>query len=151
MSTIGDDEIRQAVQTKASVLEWRSARCERPVNSTLAGETIAMSSALIGAEWAQVMIQDVLNREVTTRDVTRPTLPFQVLRSDCHLSKRLSHDHAFDGKSVFDALIKECAGSRQDRRTTVDFAIVREMLKTEGSRILLDTTSTHARPPGTTR
>ena len=68
---IANDEIRQGVQTKASVLMWRSARCKRDVNSTLAKETIAMSSALADAEWTQVMIQDVLKRAVTTRDITK--------------------------------------------------------------------------------
>ena len=115
---------------------WRSARCKRAVNSTLAGETIAMSAALADAEWAQIMIQDVLDESVTVRDKTGGNLPFQVvLRSNCTLSKRLPHDHSIDAKSVFDALIKECAGNRQDRRTAVDLAIVRETLKAQGSHI----------------
>ena len=58
-----------------------------------------------------------------------------VLRSNCTLSKRLPHDHSIDAKSIFDALIKECARSRQDRRTAVDLAIVREALKAQGSHI----------------
>ena len=131
-----DDGVRQGVHSKASTLMWRSARCKRAVNSTLAGETIAMSAALADAEWAQIMIQDVLDQTVTVRNTTGGTLPFQVvLRSNCTLSKRLPHDHSIDAKSVFDALIKECAGNRQDRRTTVDLAIVRETLKAQGSHI----------------
>ena len=55
---IADDGVRQGVHSKASTLMWRSARCKRAVNSTLAGETIAMTAALAGAEWAQIMIQD---------------------------------------------------------------------------------------------
>ena len=90
----------------------------------------------LDAEWAQIMIQDVMNQAVTTRDMTRDILPFQVvLRSDCILSNRLPHDHSIDAKSVLDALIKECAGSRQDRRTAVDLAIVRETFKAQGSHI----------------
>ena len=122
--------------SKASTLMWRSARCKRAVNSTLAGETIAMSAALADAEWAQIMIQDILDQTVTVRDTTGGTLPFQVvLRNNCTLSKRLPHEHSIDAKSVFDALIKECAGSRQDRRTAVDLAIVRETFKAQGSHI----------------
>ena len=72
------------------------------------------------------------------RDKSGGNLPFQVvLRSNCTLSKRLPHDHSIDAKSVFDALIKESAGSRQDRRTAVDFAIVRETLKAQGFHIRL--------------
>ena len=77
-----------------------------------------------------------LGQTVTVRDTTRGTLPFQVvLRSNCTLSKRLPHDHSIDAKSVLDALIKGCAGSRQDRSTAVDLAIVRETLKAQGSHI----------------
>ena len=42
---------------------------------------------------------------------------------------------SIDAKSVFDALIKECAGSRQDRRTAVDLAIVRATLTVQGSHV----------------
>ena len=133
---VADDGVRQKVHSKASTLMWRSARCKRAVNSTLAGETIAMSAALADAEWAQIMIQDILDQTVTVRNTTGGTLPFQVvLRSNCTLSKRLPHDLSIDAKSVFDALIKECAGNRQDRRTAVDLAIVRETLKAQGSHI----------------
>ena len=141
---IADDGIRQGIHSKASTLMWRSARCKRAANSTLAGETIAMSAALADAEWAQIMIQDILNQTVTVRDTTGGTLPFQVvLRNNCTLSKRLPHEHSIDAKSVFDALIKECAGNRQDRRTAVDLAIVRE---TQSSRLphSLDSTPTYA-------
>ena len=130
-----DCEIQLGVQAKASPLMWRSNRCKRVVNSTFAGEMISMSSALADAEWAHVMLNDVRDQAVTTRDSTKATLPFQVaLRSDCTLSKRVPHDHSIEAKSVFDASIKECAGSRQDRRTAVDLAIVRETLKAQGSR-----------------
>ena len=140
---VADDGIRQGVHSKASTLMWRSARCKRAVNETLAGETIAMSSALADAEWAQIMIQDILDQAVTVRDTTRGTLPFQVvLRSNNTLFKRLLHDHAIDAKSVFDALIKECAGSRQDRRS----GLRNRQRNTQGSRLShsLDPTSTHA-------
>ena len=95
-----------------------------------------MSAAHEEKDWAQIMIQDILDQTLTVRNTTGGTLPFQVvLRSNCTLSKRLPHDHSIDAKSVFDALIKECAGNRQDRRTAVDLAIVRETLKAQGSHI----------------
>ena len=86
-----------------------------------------------------------MNRAVTTRDMTRDVLPFQVvLRSNCILSDRWPHDHSIDAKTVFDVLIKECGGSRQDRRTAVDLAIVRETLKAQGSHIRWIPTPTDA-------
>ena len=69
-----------------------------------------MSAALADAEWAQIMIQDILDQTVIVPDKTGGNLPFQlVLRSNCTLSKRLPYDHSIDAKSVFDVLIKECA------------------------------------------
>ena len=126
--------IRQGVHSKATT--WRFVWCERVVNSKFSGETIAMFAAFIDAQWAQIMIQDILDQTVTVRDTTGGTLPFQVvLRNNCTLSKRLPREHSIDAKSVFDAMIKECVGNRQDRRTAVDFAIVRETLKAQGSHI----------------
>ena len=63
------------------------------------------------------------------------TQPIFGTRSSTQLraQERLPHDHSIDAKSVFDALIKECAGNRQDRRTAVDFAIVRKTLKAQGT------------------
>ena len=140
--TENGENVRQGVHSKASTLKWRSARCKRAVNSTLAGETIAMSAALADAEWAQILIQYILDQTVTVRDKTGGNLPFQVvLRINCTLSKRLLHDHSIDAKSVFDALIKECVGNRQDRRTA------RNLLRnTQSSRLShsLDPTPTHA-------
>ena len=73
---VADDGVRQGVHSKASTLMC-SARCKRAVNSTLAGETIAMSAALADAEWAQIMIQDILDQTVIVRNTTGGTLPFQ--------------------------------------------------------------------------
>ena len=50
---VADDGVRQGVHSKAS---------------TLAGATIAMAAALADAEWAQIMIQDILDQTVTVRD-----------------------------------------------------------------------------------
>ena len=70
LSMVADDGIRQGVHSIASMLMWRSGLCKRAVNSTLAGETIAMSAALADAEWAQITIQDILDQTVTVRDKT---------------------------------------------------------------------------------
>ena len=117
LTMVADDGVRQGVRVSVlstQRLREKRSRCLRP---------------LADAEWAQIMIQDILDQTVTVRDKTGGNLPFQVvLRSNCTLSKRLPHDHSIDAKSVLDALIKECAGNRQDRRTAVDLAIVRETL-----------------------
>ena len=58
-----------------------------------------------------------------------------VLKKEGELSRRMSHEHVIDAKSVFDSLIKETAGSKQDRRTAIELAIVREVLQGMSSKI----------------
>ena len=117
---VADDGIRQGVHFKASTLMWRSARCKRAVNSTLAGETIAMSAALADAEWAQIMIQDILDLTVTVRDKTGGTLPFQVvLRSNCDV-RSLKHPQQYEDGSnrSLDLTRYQRAQMRQDIQGT---------------------------------
>ena len=83
-----------------------------------------MSAALADAELAQIMIQDILDQTVTVRDKTGGIFHFRWFSA----ATAPPHDHSIDAKSVFDSLIKECAGNRQDRRTAVDLAIFRETL-----------------------
>ena len=114
---------------------WRSARCKRAVNSTLAGETIAMSAALADAEWTQIMIQDIFESDSDRARQDRRESSISGGSPQQLHSLQATASRPFDRLEVSFALIKECAGSRQDRRTAVDFAIVRETLKAQGSHI----------------
>ena len=58
--------------------------------------------------------------------------PVSFVHSDTVSKSKERLEPSFDAKSVFDALIKECAGSRQGRCTAVD---LRETLKAQGSHI----------------
>ena len=143
---VADDEIGQGLHTKVRLDKDSTPKHHHSCGGPLGASALStprfwekQSRCLQGvadAEWAQIMIQVALNQAVITRDVTRGTLRCQVvLCSDCILSNRLPLDHSIDAKSVFYAPIKECAGSRKDRPTEVDLAIVRETLKAQGSHI----------------
>ena len=117
-------------KVKASVLSWRSAKLRRKVSSTLAGETLAFSQALGELEWLQIMFGDVVFGDVSRTNWKDSILPFvAVLRDDCQLRDRLSQCSVTDAKSLYDSLKKHAPTSRQDRRTSIEVAIVIEAMK----------------------
>lgn len=56
-----------------------------------------------------------------------------VLRSRCTLDARQSQARVIGAKSVFDVLQKDAIGSRLDRRTALELAIIAEALWTAGA------------------
>eukprot|EP00435_Cladocopium_sp_Y103_P074255 s37_g47.t1 len=125
-----------STKAKVSILTWRSAKLKRRVSSTLASEALAFSQALGELEWLQVMFRDVVYGDVCRSDWTSTLLPFVgILKNDGELHKRLCPDDRLDqcgitdAKSLFDSLKKENPTSRQDRRTSVEIAIIIESMR----------------------
>ena len=134
---LASDRMPSASQkTKVSILSWRSSKLKRRVSSTLAGEALSFSQALAEVEWLQLMIRDVLHGDVCKDDWRKSIVPFvAILKEECELKERLQQCHITDAKSLFDAIIKESVGSRQDRRTAVEIAIILDSLKRSGSTV----------------
>eukprot|EP00435_Cladocopium_sp_Y103_P028304 s1227_g7.t1 len=117
-------------KVKAPVLSWRSAKLRRRVSSTLAGEALAFSQALGELEWLQIMFRDVVFGDVSRHNWQESILPFvAVLRKDCELHDRLEQCTVTDAKSLYDSLKKNAPTSRQDRRTSVEVAIIIEEMQ----------------------
>ena len=134
---LASDRMPSASQkTKVSVLSWRSSKLKRRVSSTLAGEALSFSQALAEVEWLQLMIRDVLHGDVCKEDWRKSIVPFvAVLKEECELKERLRQCHVTDAKSLYDAITKESIGSRQDRRTAVEIAIILDALRRSGSTV----------------
>ncbi len=117
-------------KTKVSILSWRSAKLKRRVSSTLAGEALAFSQSLGEMEWLQIMFRDVCFGDVCRKDWQSSLLPFiGLLREDCLLKGQLQSSCAVtDAKSLYDAVQKQNTTSRQDRRTSVELAIITETM-----------------------
>lgn len=119
---------------RVSLLSWRSTKLKRKVPATLAGEALGLSAAIFEVEWMQCMYQDVVFAKLLSPDWRRSMLPFGVmLRSSCTLGARQNQAHVIDAKSVFDVLQKAATGSRQDRRTALELAIIAEALRSAGA------------------
>ncbi len=116
-------------RVKVSILSWRSSKLKRRVSSTLAGEALAFSQALGEMEWLQVMVRDIVHGDVNRVDWRKSLLPFiGILKEDCELKQRLDQCGVTDAKSLYDAILKENPTSRQDRRTSVELAIISESM-----------------------
>jgi hypothetical protein len=131
-----DKGVESGKATRASVLAWRSTKCKRVVNSSLAGEAIATSAALAEAEWLQVMYRDICWNEIDVTDWSRALLPLvAVRREDCELHTWEKSQQAVDAKSVYDALQTHSPGSRQDRRSALEVSMIRSRLQETGSTV----------------
>jgi hypothetical protein len=116
-------------KVKASVLSWRSAKLRRRVASTLGGEALSFSQALGELEWLQIMHRDVVFGDVSRNNWQESLLPFlAVLKENCELRDRLDQCSVTDAKSLYDSLRKQSPASRQDRRTSIEIAIIIEAL-----------------------
>ena len=134
---LASDRLPSASQkTKVSILSWRSSKLKRRVSSTLAGEALSFSQALAEVEWLQLMIRDILHGDVHREDWRKSIVPFvAVLREECEPKCRLQQCHVTDAKSLFDAISKDSVGSRQDRRTAVEIAIILDALRKSRSTV----------------
>lgn len=118
-------------KTKVSILSWRSAKLKRRVSSTLAGEALAFSQSLAELEWLQIMFRDACYGDVSRKDWRQAITPFiAVLKEDCDLRGNMQQQCSItDAKSLYDAVSKQNTTSRQDRRTSVELAIIAESMR----------------------
>lgn len=120
-------------KTKVSILSWRSTKLRRRVTSTLASEALAFSQALGELEWLQVMFNDVVFDNIARKDWSESILPFiGVLKDTSKLRSTIEGQNQCmitDAKSLFDTLKKENSNSRQDRRTSIEVAIIIESMQ----------------------
>ena len=123
-----------SAKVKASILSWRSSKLRRRVASTLAGEALSFSQALGEVEWLQVMHRDIVFGDVSRTNWQSSLHPFvAVMKEDCQLHQRLSQCGVTDAKSLFDSIKKESPTSRQDRRTSIEVAIIIEAMRKSNS------------------
>ena len=128
--------VRGTSRVRASLLSWRSQRLKRAISSTIAAETLSLSSALAEATWLQMLVRDLLYEDVIHPEWASRLAPFtSVMSSSCELSRVTSSVSVVDAKSVFDTLQRNTAGSRADRRNAVELAVVRDSLSSLGSQI----------------
>lgn len=102
----------------------------------MAGETQAALAATAEAEWIQVLLRDAMFGDVQVQGWEGHLAPFtSVWSQNCVVAKHLPLQHVVDAKSLYDAVIKDAAGSRADRRTAVDLCILRDVHLKSGSRV----------------
>lgn len=96
---------------------WKSHRLARAVSSTLAAESQSLSIATGTCEWLLLLLSEVLDGPCSMRDCREKlSLRKAIIVTDC--------------KSLFDHLLSPSAPTAiEDRRTSIDVAIIRESLR----------------------
>ena len=136
MVLLADASIRGKRRARASLLSWRSTRLTRVVSSTIAAETLLLSSALAEASWLQMILRDALWKDVLVPDWMDRLSPFTcAMASDSELSITSGSLSVVDAKSVFDVLSKNCPGGKADRKTSIELALIRDSLGSLGSQV----------------
>eukprot|EP00971_Amphidinium_carterae_P176853 3506871-Amphidinium_carterae.1 len=122
-------------EVRLSPLMWKSAKLKRKVPSTLAGEALALGEAVSSVEWCQMMFRDIKKNDLSSDfGWDRSCGPFAVAMSpDSAMAGRLPQGHTIHAKSVFDALQREAAGCKADRRAAVDLALIHGVMERTGA------------------
>ena len=106
-----------------SPMLWKSHRQKRKAPSTLSAEAMAAGETVGVLDWLRVFFEEVTNKRFVLNQweewiSKRPA----ILLTDC--------------KSVYDALNQQwTSGSKCDKRTTIDLAIIRDVLSRDMSRV----------------
>ena len=120
-------------------MAWRSGKLRRQVASTLAGETLALSSALGEAEWLQILLLDVTRGNVVNERWRDNLGPFvALLKEQCEVlgpPRPSDNVSIVDAKGIYDTLSKLTSGSKSDRRAAIDLAVIRGTMDRIGSAI----------------
>lgn len=110
---------------KASPIAWRSSKLKRKVFSTFGGETQAMLQGVNEVDWIQIMYRDATKHDIMLKSWRNSLSPHMlVVGSDCTLPERQPQCSVTDAKSLFDCLLKEHPSGKQDRKSSLELAIV---------------------------
>ena len=121
-------------RVRASPLAWRSSKLRRKVFSTFGGETQAMLQGIGEADWLQVMYRDAISHDIQLRDWRNSLSPHMlVMKGSYEMVTRQPQCAVTDAKSLFDCLLKEHPQGRQDRKSSLELAIIVKDLQETGS------------------
>ena len=106
-------------------LAWRSSKLKRKVFSTFGGETQAMLQGISEVDWIQIMIRDATAHDGQLRPWRSSLSPhMRVMKSDCQVRLRRPQCAVTDAKARHDCLLKEHPQGKQDRRSSLELAII---------------------------
>ena len=112
-------------RVKGSPIAWRSSKLKRKVFSTYGGETQAMLQGVKEVDWLQVMYRDATKHDVQLSNWRNSLSPHMlVMRGRCALGGRQQQCSVTDAKSLYDCLLREHPTGKQDRKSSLELAIV---------------------------
>ena len=127
---------RGRTSVRASPITWRSSKLKRKVFSTFGGETQAMLQGVNEVDWLQVMYRDAVFNDVSLSSWRNSLSPHMlVLRGECELADRQGQCSVVDAKSLYDCLLRENPSGKQDRKSSLELAIVLRDLQSTKSMV----------------
>ena len=120
---------------RASPITWRSSKLKRKVLSTFGGETQAMLQGVSEVDWLQILYRDAVFHDVQIREWRDSLRPHAViLRDSCELHTRQKQCVVTDAKALYDCILKEHPSGKQDRKASLELAIiVRDLQQTHST------------------
>lgn len=110
---------------KASPVSWKSSKLKRKVLSTFGGETQAMLQGVSEVDWLQILYRDAIFNDVSLRQWRQSLRPhLLLLRDQCELRSRQKQCLVTDAKSLYDCILKEHPSGKQDRKASLELAII---------------------------
>lgn len=117
-------------------MTWRSSKLKRKVFSTFGGETQAMLQGVNEVDWLQIMYRDAVQHDVSIRSWRNSLSPHMVvMRGECRMGGRQQQCSVTDAKSLYDCLLKENPSGKQDRKSSLELAIISRDLQETKSMI----------------
>lgn len=110
---------------KATPITWRSSKLRRKVLSTFGGETQAMLQGVSEVDWLQIMAMAATQHDIQLAQWRNSLSPHMiVMKGECKMGGRFQQCTVTDAKSLFDCLLKEHPSGKQDRKSSLELAII---------------------------
>ena len=124
------EDLQRGTRVPCSLVSWKSGRIHRVVNSTLAAETQSLSKGLGELCWV-VSIFNELTRadfELTKWEEELQKNKMIAITKDESSSDLKECLAIVDAKALFDHLSRESVGPSQDKRTSLEIQVVRQLM-----------------------
>ena len=124
------EDLQRGTRVPCSLISWKSGRIHKVVNSTLAAETQSLSKGLGELCWVVSIFNELTRTKFDLAKWEEELQQNKMLaitkdESDSELKECLA---IVDAKALFDHLSRESVGPSQDKRTSLEIQVVRQLM-----------------------
>ena len=124
------EDLQLGTRVPCSLVSWKSGRIHKVVNSTLAAETQSLSKGLGELCWVVSIFNELTKPEFDLAKWEEELQQNKMIaitkdESSSELKERLA---IVDAKALYDHLSRESVGPSQDKRTSLEIQVVRQLM-----------------------